>query len=45
MGSPLGHTLTDIFMSHYNQIWLDEYTIEFKPNSYRRYVDVQGLNI
>ena len=39
MGSPLGPTLANLFMSHYEQIWLRECPLEFKPKFYRRYVD------
>ena len=39
MGSPLGPRLADVFMNHYEQIWLNECPIEFKPKFYRRYVD------
>ena len=39
MGSPLGPTLANLFMSYYEQIWLDECPAEFKPKFYRRYVD------
>ena len=39
MGSPLGPRLADVFMNYYEQIWLNECPIEFKPKFYRRYVD------
>ena len=39
MGSPLGPILANSFMSYYEQIWLNECPIEFKPKFYRRYVD------
>jgi putative heme iron utilization protein len=39
MGSPLGPLLANSFMSHYEQIWLNECPAEFKPKFYRRYVD------
>ena len=39
MGSPLGPTLANVFLSYYEQIWLDECPKEFKPDYYRRYVD------
>ena len=39
MGTPLGPTLADLFMSYYEQIWLDECPLEFKPKYYQRYVD------
>ena len=36
MGSPLGPTLANLFVSYYEQIWLDECPLEFKPKYYRR---------
>ena len=39
MGSPLGPTLANIFMSYYEQMWLEECPPDFKPKYYRRYVD------
>ena len=39
MGSPLGPCLANIFMNHYETIWLNECPTEIKPKYYRRYVD------
>ena len=39
MGSPLGPTFANIFLSYYEQIWLKNFTYEFKPVIYERYVD------
>ena len=39
MGSPLGPILANIFLSHYEENWLNKCPIEFKPSFYRRYVD------
>ena len=39
MGSPIGPTLANIFLSHYEKIWLEECPPQFKPVLYRRYVD------
>jgi hypothetical protein len=39
MGSPLGPTLANAFLCHYEKIWLENCRIEFKPLVYRRYVD------
>ena len=39
MGSPLGPTLANIFLCHYEEIWLDNCPLQFKPEYYRRYVD------
>ena len=39
MGSPLAPILANIFLSHWEQIWLDNCPLQFKPDYYRRYVD------
>ena len=39
MGSPLGPSLANIFMSHLEQRYLTNCPSEFKPVLYRRYVD------
>lgn len=39
MGSPLGPTLANIFMSHLEKKWLKECPNSFKPIFYRRYID------
>ena len=39
MGSPLGPTLANIFLCHYEEMWLDNCPKQFKPEYYRRYVD------
>ena len=39
MGSPLGPTFANIFLSYYEQIWLKNCPYEFKPVIYKRYVD------
>ena len=39
MGSPLGPTFANVFLSYYEQIWLKHCLYEFKPVVYRRYVD------
>ena len=39
MGSPLGPTLANAFLSFQEQIWLNKCLDEFKPVYYRRYVD------
>ena len=39
MGNSISAVLANIFMSHHEQIWLDNCPIEFKPVMYRRYVD------
>ena len=39
MGSPLGPTFANIFLSYYEQIWLKNCPYEFKPVIYKRYVE------
>ena len=39
MGSPLGPTLANAFLSFQEQIWLNKCLDEFKPVYYRRNVD------
>ena len=39
MGSPLGPTLANPFLCHYEKKWLDNCLFHFKPIVYRRYVD------
>jgi hypothetical protein len=39
MGSPLGPTLANIFLSYSEAIWLKDCPASFKPTYYRRYVD------
>ena len=38
MGSPLGPVLANIFMGHYEKIWIENY-MGTKPEIYKRYVD------
>ena len=39
MGSSLGPSLANIFLAHYEQIWLNDCSDEFKSVYYKRYVD------
>ena len=39
MGSPLGPSLANAFLAHYEQVWLDDCPEEFKSAYYKRYVD------
>ena len=39
MGSPLGPTLANVFMCHFESIWLENYPVHFKPIISRRFVD------
>ena len=39
MGSPLGLTLTSLFLCHHEKKWLNDCPNNFKPVFYKRYVD------
>ena len=39
MGSPCGPTLANIFLCHFEKIWLDDCPVEYRPAVYKRYVD------
>ena len=39
MGSPMGPHMANLFMTYFEQIWLSECPLEYKPKYYRRYVD------
>ena len=39
LGSPLGPTMANVFLSFYEVKWLEQCPKEFKPVFYRRYVD------
>ena len=39
MGSPLGPSLGNAFLAHYEQIWLNDCPDEFNLVYYKRYVD------
>ena len=39
MGFPLDLSLANTFLVHYEQIWLNDCSDEFKPAYYKRYVD------
>ena len=39
MGSPLGHTMANVFLSFYEMKWLEQCPNELKPVFYRKYVD------
>ena len=39
MGSPLGPTLANVFLCHWEEIWLGKCPKQFRPLYYRRYVD------
>ena len=39
IGSLLGPTLANVFMCHFENIWLENCPTQFKPVMYERYVD------
>ena len=39
MGNPLGPTMANLFMCHFEKLWLHDCPPSFKPSFYRRYVD------
>ena len=39
MGSPLGPTLVNVFLRHFEEQGMCDYPIDYKPISYRRYVE------
>ena len=39
VSSPLGPTLAYVFLCHFDKRWMSDCPIDYKPISYRRYVD------
>ena len=39
MGGCISPTMANIFLCHYEKIWIDQCPVEFKPVLYKRYVD------
>ena len=39
MGSPLGPTMANVYLSFYEMKWLEQFSNEFKPVFYRGYID------
>ena len=39
VGSPLGPTLTNLFLVYYEHKWLENCPLQFRPTYYHRYVD------
>ena len=40
MGSPLGPTLANVFLCHWEEIWQRKCPIQFAPKYYKRFMDV-----
>ena len=38
MGSPLGPTLANVFLCHWEEIWVKKCPDKFKPVYYKRYI-------
>ena len=45
MGLPLGPTLANVFLVHFEKNWLQNCPSDFKPHYYRRYVDGRHANM
>ena len=39
MESSLGPTLVNVFLCHFEKEWMSDYPVDYKPISYRRYVE------
>ena len=39
MGFPLGPTLTNVFLCHFEEQWMSDCPMAYKPSSHRTYVD------
>lgn len=39
MGSPLGPTLANVFLCHWEEVWLEKCPDKFSPVYYKRYID------
>ena len=45
MRSPCGPKLANLFLGHYENIWLNQCPSNFKPVHYKRYVDDKSFII
>ena len=43
MGCPLGPTLANVLLCHFEEQWMSDFPIDYKPILYRRYVDDTSL--